>query len=138
MSCVRLTGVEIREKGTPVLKLEGADLMDGTPVYDIKPYLPYVDSHEEALEGFAGQVKDETLEVVIPEEISRILPEGKEEELREVLALDPRPGYQEDPRRIYGMEFAGMEIHFRVENGVLLVCQAEPAQKRDQQDRQDE
>ena len=97
-----------------------------------------MDSHEEALEGFAGQVKDETLEVVIPEEISRILPEGKEEELREVLALDPRPGYQEDPRRIYGMEFAGMEIHFRVENGVLLVCQAEPAQKRDQQDRQDE
>lgn len=138
LSCVRLTGAEIREKGTPVLKLEGADLMDGTPVYDIKPYLPYVDSHEEALEGFAGQVKDETLEVVIPEEISRILPEGKEEELREVLALDPRPGYQEDPRRIYGMEFAGMEIHFRVENGVLLVCQAEPAQKRDQQDRQDE
>ena len=122
------------ERVAPVLELEGADLMDGTPVYDIKPYLPYVDSHEEALEGFAGQVKDETLEVVIPEEISRILPEGKEEELREVLALDPRPGYQEDPRRTYGMEFAGMEIRFRVENGVLFVCQAGPAEEKGQQD----
>ena len=79
-------------------------------------------------------MKDETLEVVIPEEVSRILPEGKKEELREVLALDPRPGYQEDPQRIYGMEFAGMEIHFRVEKGVLFVCQAEPAEEKGQQD----
>lgn len=121
-----------------MLELEGADLMDGTPVYDIKPYLPYVDSHEEALEGFAGQVKDETLEVEIPGGDKPVLPEGKEEELREDLALESKARYQEDPRRIYGMEFAGMEIRFRVENGVLLVCQAEPAQKRDQQDRQDE
>ena len=79
-------------------------------------------------------MKVETLEVVIPEEISRILPEGKEEELREVLALDPRPRYQEDPRRTYGMEFAGMEIRFRVENGVLFVCQAGPAEEKGQQD----
>ena len=127
LSCVRLTGIEIREKGTPVLKLEGADLMDGTPVYDIKPYLPYVDSHAEALEGFAGQVKDQTLEVEIPEEVGRDLPEGKAEELREVLSLDPRPGYQDDPQRIYGMEFAGLEIHFQVEKGVLTVRQAKPA-----------
>lgn len=130
LSCVRLRQILIREKGVPVLEIEGADLMDGTPIYDIKPYLPYVDCKMEACEGFAGRVKDQKLEVRIPEELRGQIPDGKEESLRQILSLDPRPGYQKDPQRIYGLEYAGMEVHFRVEDGTLMVCQIDFIGKR--------
>lgn len=105
----------------PVLHVCGADLMDGTPIYDIKPYLPYADSHPDATGGFTDTVARQTLDISIaPELLSRVPPE-KREALQEVLALDPRPSYQADPTRIYGMEFGGFEIKFRVEDSLLSV-----------------
>ena len=134
LSCVRLESVKFLEKGIPVLEVEGADLMDGTPVYDIKPYLPYVDCHPEALEGFTAQVKEKRLVIEIPEEIRlqlrEQLSEAQEEALRQILALDPRPGYQVDPERIYGFAYAGMEIRFQVAEDVLTICQVYPSGKK--------
>ena len=104
------------------LTVAGADLMDGTPIYDIKPYLPYADCRPEAAGGFASEVP-ERLEILIPPELKEKIPEEKRAALTEVLAQDPRPRYQEDPERIYGMSFAGLEIRFRVENDRLLVLE---------------
>jgi len=121
LSSVKLEEVR-QEKGLgTVLVVSGADLMDGTPIYDIKPYLPYADCHPEATGGFAHEVKDYALEVVIPEELLAKVPEDKLEALRGVLAQDPRPGYQRDPERTYGFEFAALEVRFRVTEGVLTV-----------------
>jgi len=121
LSSVKLEEVR-QEKGLgTVLVVSGADLMDGTPIYDIKPYLPYADCHPEATGGFAHEVKDYALEVVIPEELLAKVPENKREALRGVLAQDPRPGYQRDPERAYGFEFAALEVRFRVTEGVLTV-----------------
>lgn len=121
LSCVRLEGVEQRAEG-PVLIVSGADLMDGTPIYDIKPYLPYADCKADAAGGFAPQ-RAEELAVEFPPELLARVPEDKRAALTGVLAQDPRPHYQSDPARIYGMSFAGMEVRFRVADGVLTVVE---------------
>ena len=121
LSCVRLDRVEqTAERGT-VLHIRGADLMDGTPILDIKPYIPYADCHPEATEGFAPAPVDSTLEVVIPEELISRIPPERLEALRGVLAQDPRPHYQNDPERVYGFGFAGMEVKFSVDEKTLTV-----------------
>ena len=121
LSCVRLEGVEQRTEG-PVLIVSGADLMDGTPIYDIKPYLPYADCKADAAGGFAPQ-RAEELAVEFPPELLARVPEDKRAALTGVLAQDPRPHYQSDPARIYGMSFAGMEVRFHVADGVLTVVE---------------
>ena len=125
LSCVQLAGIRQTAEGL-VLRVRGADLVDGTPILDIKPYIPYADSHPEALGGFAAEPAGETLEVVIPPELLARIPETKREALRGVLAQDPRPHYQKDPERIYGFSFAGMEIRFSVAGTQLTVRSVEP------------
>ena len=120
LSCVKLEGVRHEDGLGDVLIVSGADLMDGTPIYDIKPYLPYADAHPEALGGFAPSPK-ETIEVKSPPELLQKLPEGQREALLGVLAQDPRPQYQNDPERVYGMSFGGWDVKFRVKDGVLTV-----------------
>ena len=114
LSSVRLESVEFSEKYGPVLHVSGADLMDGTPIYDIKPYLAYVDSHPEAAGGFTYQ---------FPEELLKKIPVEKREALLAVLANDPRPGYQKDPERKYGMSFGSWDIHFKVDGEQLRVLE---------------
>ena len=113
LSCVRLEGVAREEGFGEVLIVSGADLMDATPIYDIKPYLPYADAHPEALGGFAPAPK-ETLAVDCPPELLAALPEEQREALLGVLAQDPRPQYQHDPARVYAMSFGGWDVKFRV------------------------
>lgn len=125
LSCVRLLGVDYHTPEGPVIRVAGADLMDGTPIYDIKPYLPYADCKADALGGFASVPKGATLEVVIPPELLPAIPAEKLAALTGVLAQDPRPSYQNDPERVYGMAFGGMEVRFRVEGERLTVCQVE-------------
>lgn len=126
LSCVTLLGVERREDVGAVLHVGGADLLDGTPIFDIKPYVPYCDSHPEALGGFTQSAGDYLLEVDFPEKLQSILPEDKRQAALGVLAHDPRPSYQQQPGRVYGMSFAGCNIRFTVENSVLHVIGAEP------------
>lgn len=121
LSSVRLENVEFSEKYGPVLHVSGADLMDGTPIYDIKPYLAYVDSHPEAAGGFTDQIQDHKLKVEFPEELLKKIPEEKREALLAVLANDPRPGYQKDPERKYGMSFGSWDIQFKVDGEQLWV-----------------
>ena len=123
LSCVRLVGVEHSPEYGPVIHVAGADLLDGTPIYDIKPYLPYADCKPEAVGGFASTPKEATLTVHIPEEIVEKIPADKVDAVKGVLAQDPRPSYQEDPERVYGMKFGGMEIKFRVAGSELTVCE---------------
>ena len=121
LSSVKLAGIEQTPNLGPVLHIRGADLMDGTPILDIKPYIPYADAHPEALGGFAAVPAGETLEVIIPPELLEKIPPERREALRGVLAQDPRPHYQDDPGRIYGFGFAGMEVKFSVEGTCLTV-----------------
>ena len=121
LSSVRLISVEIDEKVGPVLNISGADLLDGTPIYDVKPYLPFTDSHPDATGGFADPVREYALEVSVSEELMEAVPEQKRESLVALLSQDPRPSYQDDPDREYGMSFAGLEIRFRVEGSRLSV-----------------
>ena len=123
LSSVRLEKIEIDPKLGPVLYVSGADLMDGTPIYDIKPYIAYTDSHPEAISGFATKPAEYLLEVDFPKELLEKIAPEKRESLIEVLAHDPRPQYQDDPERVYGMEFGGMEVKFRVENKHLIVLE---------------
>lgn len=125
LSCVRLLGIEKRPEKGMVVEVEGADLMDGTPILDIKPYLPYVDCMPDARGGFADRVKGYALEVEIPEKLLLKLPNEQQGCVREILAEDPRPSYQNDPDRVYGMEYAGYEIKFRVKDYRLTVCEIE-------------
>ena len=120
LSCVRLLGLEAGEEGTELL-VGGADLMNGTPIYDIKPYLPYTDCRPEATGGFTDAVLKRTVEVVIPPEAAGNRTEEELRALRAVLREDPRPAYQEDPDRIYAFEFSGMHVAFQVKDGVLRV-----------------
>ncbi len=126
LSCVRLTSIDLHTAQGPVLWVAGADLMDGTPIYDIKPYLPYSDCKPEALGGFADRPRRNGLSVDIPEGLVGKIPERKRAALEGVLAQDPRPSYQKDPQRIYGMTFAGLEIRFQVEGNRLTVCGVDP------------
>ena len=123
LSSVKLEAVELDDTLGPVLVISGADLMNGTPIYDIKPYLPFTDSHPDAVGGFSDPVKDYHLEVVFPKEWLSFIPENKRAALHTVLSQDPRPAYQNDPDRVYGFEFAGFDVRFRVNNGVLTVCE---------------
>lgn len=122
LSSVKLEKLEMDKQLGPVLHVTGADMMDGTPIYDIKPYLPYVDSHPEAAGGFTDRISYKKLTVVFPEEWLARIPKESREALTEVLASDPRPGYQNDPQRVYGLAFGKKDIHFRVEGEVLTVC----------------
>ena len=124
LSAVRLLGIDYDAKDGPVLLVGGADLMDGTPIYDIKPYLPYTDAHPEARAGFTrgnANAEGERLEVEIPKALVCKLGEEKSAALRGVLEADPRPRYQADADRVYGFTFAGEEIRFRVEGKLLKV-----------------
>lgn len=122
LSSVRLERIEMTDKG-PVLHVAGIDLRDKTPIYDIKPYLPYADCHMDAREGFAGEVKDYHLEVNFPKELLMKIPEEKQEALIEVLKQDPRPSYHSDANRQYGVSFAGFDVRFKVEKQVLEVVE---------------
>jgi len=122
LSCVRLLGLEKTPEGT-VLKVAGADLMNGTPIYDIKPYLPYADCRPEATGGFTDTAEKRWVQVVIPEETGKGLSETEKKALEAVLREDPRPAYQDDPDRVYGFRFGGRNIRFRVAEGVLTVLE---------------
>ena len=124
LSCVELIRVEESPEG-PVLVVAGADLMNGTPIYDIKPYLPYADSYPEARVNEA--LARPRLEVIIPEEMAAQMPAEKLPALSELLALDPRPAYQEDPARVYGLKFGGFDVKFRVADGILTLQGIEEA-----------
>ncbi|MBQ9864182.1 MAG: tRNA (N6-threonylcarbamoyladenosine(37)-N6)-methyltransferase TrmO [Bacteroidales bacterium] len=121
LSSVRLVKVEMNEQLGPVLHVSGADLMDGTPIYDIKPYLPYADSHPDARSGFATQPSDLLLDVLCPSDLLERLPADLRQPLLDVLAHDPRPQYQHDPDRVYGMTFSGYDIHFRADDTQITV-----------------
>lgn len=121
LSAVELAGMERTARWGTVLHLRGADLVDGTPVLDIKPYLPYADCIPEALGGFAAAPAGAALAVEIPPELLERVPPGRRDALRAVLAQDPRPHYQADPERVYGFGFAGLEVRFTVAGGVLTV-----------------
>lgn len=124
LSSVKILRIEETTEG-PVIVVSGIDMRDNTPIYDIKPYLAYVDSHPEARDGFAGEKKDENLTLVFPEDLKRNFTEDKCEALAEILKEDPRPHYQDDPDRIYGISYAGKNVKFRVEGEVLTVVGVE-------------
>ncbi|MGI5963844.1 MAG: tRNA (N6-threonylcarbamoyladenosine(37)-N6)-methyltransferase TrmO [Lawsonibacter sp.] len=125
LSCVRLVAVDLHTPQGPILHVAGADLMDGTPILDIKPYVPYADCKPMATAGFAPPPDRAALAVDISRDLLQRIPEGKWEALKGVLAQDPRPSYQDDPERVYGMAFAGMEIRFQVEGERLTVLAVE-------------
>ena len=122
LSCVRLIGVEQTANEGTVVHVAGADLMDGTPIFDIKPYVPYSDCHPNALGGFTDTAGEFLLKVDFPEALLSQLPEAKRDAAVGVLSHDPRPSYQRDPDRVYGLPFAGFDIRFRVKGDVLTVC----------------
>ena len=126
LSSVRLERVELHTPEGPVLQVRGADLMDGTPILDIKPYLPYTDAHPDAAGGFAAQALQQTVAVDCPPALRARLPADRQQALLDVLAQDPRPGYQHEPGRIYGFPFAGFEVRFTVEDDRLTVVSIEP------------
>ena len=121
LSCVKILGIEQTANEGTVIHVAGADLMDGTPIFDIKPYIPYSDSHPDALGGFTTTARDFLLDVVFPAELLNKIPENKQKALLEVLSHDPRPSYQRSAERIYGLPFAGFDIRFTVSNNTLQV-----------------
>lgn len=126
LSCLELLEVRQDRLLGPVLTVGGGDLLDGTPIYDIKPYLPYADCRPEALGGFASCPQGPALQVDIPQKLLERVPPEKREALLGVLAQDPRPSYQSDPERIYGAAFGGLEVRFRVSGEVLTVLEVSP------------
>ena len=129
LSSVRLLGVEETKEYGTVLHVGGADLMDGTPIFDIKPYIPYGDSHPEATGGFTDTADEFLLKVDFPSTLLEMLPQDKQEAAIGVLSHDPRPSYQRSPERIYGLPFAGFDIRFRVQDNHLTVLELNPLQK---------
>ncbi len=123
LSSVKLLGVEHTKEFGTVLHVAGADLMDGTPIFDIKPYIPYGDSHPDATGGFTDQAKDFILEVQFPDHLLNIIPQEKQAAAIGVLSHDPRPSYQKQADRIYGLNFAGFDIRFRVSDNTLTVLE---------------
>ena len=128
LSAVKLAGTEETKAFGTVLHVAGADLMDGTPILDIKPYLPYVDAIPGAAGGFTEQAKEYALRVEFPPDLMRLVPQEKREALLGVRESDPRPSYQEDSERVYGFGFAGLEVKFTVSQGVLTVRRVEKAE----------
>ena len=129
LSCVRIDRVEEDRLLGPVIYVRGADLMDGTPIYDIKPYVTYADAHPGARSGFVDQTAWESLHVEIPDKLAVRIPKAHREALKATLAQDPRPAFHDDPERVYGMPFLDMDIRFRVSNGVLTVVECASAPK---------
>lgn len=125
LSCVKILGIEQTAQHGTVIHVSGADLMDGTPIFDIKPYIPYADCHPDALGGFTDSAGDFLLKVDFPEDLLSSIPEHKRQALLDVLSHDPRPSYQQDSSRIYGMSFGGRNIRFTVQNSTLTVCGVE-------------
>ena len=125
LSCVKLLGVEETEEYGTVLHVGGADLMDGTPIFDIKPYVPYADAHPEAAGGFTSTAGDFLLQVDFPDALLQKLPSDKRQGAIGVLSHDPRPSYQRKPGRIYGLTFAGFDIRFTVDEDTLTVVDVE-------------
>ena len=121
LSCVRFDRIEEHPDLGPVIYVKGADLMDGTPIYDIKPYVVYADSHPEAKSGFVDQTSWKSLEVEIPEHLARLFSSSDLETLRQTLSLDPRPSYHDDAERIYGMPFGDYDVRFVVAADVVRV-----------------
>lgn len=121
LSAVRLESIEMTDARGPVIHVLGADLMDGTPIFDIKPYIAYADSHADARSGFVEGREWPKLEVVVPDFVRNAFSEAEIEVLRHTLELDPRPHYQNDPQKVYGMSFAGRDVRFRVADGVLTI-----------------
>ena len=127
LSSVELEKVELDRELGPVIHVRGVDLMDGTPIFDIKPYLPYADSHVDACGGWTDHVERPLLKVEFPAEVLKKVPEKHRDAVWAVLEADPRPRYQDDPQRIYGLTFAKWNIRFRVEGGTLYVVEVEKA-----------
>ena len=121
LSCVKIVGLEDTVNNGTVIHVAGADLMDGTPILDIKPYIPYCDAHPEALGGFTTNAGDFLLKVEFPTELLELLPKDKQDAVLEVLSHDPRPSYQSDSERLYGLSFAGYDVRFQVQNDTLFV-----------------
>lgn len=121
LSSVKIESVEWESARGPIIHVLGADLMDGTPIFDIKPYIVYADSHADARSGFVDKRQWPKLQVVLPDELHDVFSEEQLKALRHTLELDPRPHYQNDPQKVYGMPFDGRDIHFRVNDGVLTV-----------------
>ncbi len=129
LSAVKLDKVEMDPELGPVLHVSGADLLDGTPIYDVKPYVKYADSHPEAECGFADTAGERRVEVEFPDDLLDYVPADKRDALIEVLENDPRPSYQNDSERIYGLAFAGLNVKFTVDDGVLYVIDCERTKK---------
>lgn len=123
LSSVKLDKIVTDPELGPVLHVAGADLMDGTPIFDIKPYIAYTDSHPDAISGFATRPAEYELEVSITDELMNKIPENQRKSLIAVLAHDPRPQYHDDPERVYGMEYGGMEVKFKVDGRILTVVE---------------
>ena len=125
LSCVELLAIDYDAPDGPALVVGGADLLDGTPIFDVKPYVPHADCRPQARGGFADAHREDRLAVDFPPQLEALVPPDKREALRGVLAGDPRPSYQHDPQRLYGLGFAGLQVRFTVEDGVLHVRQVE-------------
>lgn len=125
LSAVKLDKIELTKENGPVLYVSGADIVNGTPIFDIKPYLPFVDSVPQAVGGFADKVKDYNLTVEFPTELLQKIPQQKQTALLNILKEDPRPSYHNNPQRVYGFQFAGFEIKFTVDNLTLKVVDLE-------------
>ena len=125
MSAVKLEKIDFDCPNAPVLVVSGADIMDNTPILDIKPYLAYTDSYPDALSGFALAEREGALRVEAPDELLKKIPKEKREGLKDILKQDPRPAYQENPERVYVMEFGEFEVSFKVGDGVLAVTKIE-------------
>ena len=125
LSSVRISEIELDTTRGPLIHVLGADLMDGTPIYDIKPYVVYADSHPEVRSGFVDKNAIRWLEVVVPDAVASRYSSNELAALRKVLSLDPRPHYQDNPEKVYGMMYAGKDVKFRVEGDVLTVVEVE-------------
>ncbi len=123
LSAVRLQKVEWESAEGPVLHVQGADLMDGTPIYDVKPYVEYADSHAGIRSGFVDTHQWQSLQVVFPDELQSKIPTHLYDSLVETLSLDPRPAYQKDPQKVYGMPFGGYDVRFTVDGNILTVIE---------------
>lgn len=135
LSCVRLEALEAAPGLGTVLRVSGADLMDGTPIFDIKPYLPFTDCHPEATGGFAAAHENDRVQVRFPPALQALVSPERLPALLEALAQDPRPAYQQDPGRVYGMPYAGLDVRFSVEADVLTVREIRPWQEENVADR---
>ena len=122
LSSVKILGIEQTAQYGTVIHVSGADLMDGTPIFDIKPYIPYCDCHEDATGGFTDTANDFLLEVIFPDTLLKKVPQEKQQALLGVLSHDPRPSYQQDTNRVYGLTFGGFDVRFTVSEKTLTVC----------------